>query len=78
MCLAVPMKVIELTPPYARVEMDGISARVGLHLLDDVNIGDYVLIHAGYAIEKLNPDIAEETIGYFREMAQGNSGEKAS
>ena len=53
MCIAWPMRIVELLDgPYATAEIDGINRRVSLRLLDNVNVGDHVLVHAGFAIEK--------------------------
>jgi hydrogenase expression/formation protein HypC len=73
MCLAVPMKVTKIEQSVATVEMQGVQTRVGMQLLDDVAIGDYVLVHAGYAIEKLNLELALETLRYFEEIAEKNA-----
>lgn len=60
MCLAVPMKVVAIEDEFADVEARGVSARAGLHILDDVHVGDYVLVHAGFAIEKVDEAAAME------------------
>ncbi|MFC1490217.1 HypC/HybG/HupF family hydrogenase formation chaperone [Candidatus Latescibacterota bacterium] len=70
MCLAVPMKVIELLPgDKATVEADGISMEASMNLLDDVSVGDYVIVHTGFALELLDKDEAEKTLELFREVA---------
>lgn len=70
MCLAVPMKVIELIPPdNALVEMDGISIEVSLSLVGEVKIGEYVIVHTGFAIEILDQEEAEKTLSVFDEIA---------
>ncbi len=69
MCLAVPMKVIEILPyDRAIVESDGISMEISLGLLDKVNIGDYVIVHTGFALEVLDIAEAEKTLEIFREV----------
>ncbi len=70
MCLAVPMKVIELLPTdRAIVDSDGISMEISLKLVDKVNIGDYVIVHTGFALEVLDLTEAEKTLEIFKEIA---------
>ena len=70
MCLAVPMKVIKLLPPdRAIVEADGISMEASLTLVGKVNIGDYVIVHTGFALEVLDLKEAEKTLELFNEIA---------
>lgn len=66
MCLAVPMKVVEITGSTARVEQEGVSRKVRIDLLPGVDLGDYVLVHAGIAIERVRPEEAEETLRLMR------------
>jgi len=68
MCLAVPMKVTEIDNRTAICEVDGVRREASLMLLDDVAVGDFVLLHAGFAIEKIDPDEAEKTLAVFREV----------
>lgn len=68
MCLAYPMKVISIDGGYAQVEAEGVRRRVGLALVPEAEIGDEVLIHAGYAISVVDPEAAEETRRLFREI----------
>ena len=70
MCLAIPGKVLEINGDYAQVDFGGVTKRVGIALLDEVNENDYVIVHAGYAIEVLNKNDAEERIRLFEEIAQ--------
>ena len=67
MCLAVPMRVTRIEGESALCEIDGVRKEASLLMIDDVREGDYVLIHAGFAIEKLDPDDAEETLRLLRE-----------
>jgi hydrogenase expression/formation protein HypC len=67
MCLAVPMKVIKKEGDMGEVEVGGVKREVGLMLLDDVAIGDWVIIHAGVAISKLNQSEAEETLKLLKQ-----------
>ena len=68
MCLAVPMKVIEIDGPIAQVEEGGVRRPARVDLIDDVKVGDYVIVHAGIAIERLEPEEARETLRLFEEM----------
>lgn len=68
MCLAIPGKVLEINNNHAIVDYgEGTKRKVNISLVD-VKIGDYVLVHAGFAIEILNKKEAKETIALFREM----------
>ena len=71
MCLAIPGKVVTIEGDYAQVDFGGVTKRVGLGLLDSVTKDDYVIVHAGYAIEVLNKQDAEERLKLFAELAQG-------
>jgi len=62
MCLAIPMRIIDIEDGEATAVAGGISKKIRLDLLEGVGIGDYVLIHTGYAIERLDPEEAEETL----------------
>ena len=68
MCLAVPMKVAEIVDNTAICEVDGVRREASLMMLDEVQVGDYVLLHAGFAIEKIDPQEAEKTLEVFREV----------
>lgn len=71
MCLAVPMRVIELLPDAkARVERDGLEAVVDVSLVESPKAGDYLIIHAGYAIQVLDLEEAEERLRLFAELAE--------
>lgn len=71
MCLAIPMRLtaIEECRQFGLVELDGFVYRVNLSLIEQVQIGDYLLVHAGTAIEKLDLEVAEENIRLFAELA---------
>ncbi|MBE8539983.1 HypC/HybG/HupF family hydrogenase formation chaperone [Geoglobus acetivorans] len=60
MCLAIPAEVVEVEWPYATVDMKGAKRKVRVDLLDDVKVGDYVLIHVGLAIQKVSKEEVEE------------------
>jgi len=68
MCLAVPMRVKTIDGDVAICEIDGVRREASLMMVDDVAVNDYVLIHAGFAIEKLDEGEAEETLRMMREV----------
>jgi len=71
MCLAVPLKVLSVKHPVATVDIYGTTRDVSLLLLpDDIQVGDYVLVHAGFAIQKIDEDAARETLDLLNEMAR--------
>ena len=66
MCLAIPARVVALpAPDIARVDLSGVQKEISLALLDDVAIGDYVIVHVGYALTRLDPDEAQRTLETF-------------
>ncbi|MDT8440081.1 MAG: HypC/HybG/HupF family hydrogenase formation chaperone [Desulfuromonadales bacterium] len=67
MCLGVPMQVMSIDDQVALCEIDGVQREASLMMLDDVAIGDYVLIHAGFAIEKIDDGEAELTLQALRD-----------
>lgn len=70
MCLAVPVRVVGLhEDQWAEVEVGGVHQRISLALLDGVAAGDYVIVHAGFAITRLDVDEAEKTLALFDEIA---------
>jgi len=69
MCLAVPMKVIEVTGATALVEQAGVTRSVRVDFLPELAMGDYVLVHAGLAIERVDAEEAAETLRLLKEIA---------
>jgi hydrogenase expression/formation protein HypC len=68
MCLAIPSKIIKIEDSKATVDVYGAQRDISLMLLEEpVNIGDYVIVHAGFAIQKLQEDIAKETLSLFNQ-----------
>ena len=68
MCLAIPSKIVSIEDSRAIIDVYGAQRDVSLMLLEEqVKIGDYVIVHAGFAIQKLQEDVAKETLGYFNE-----------
>ncbi len=70
MCLAVPMEIIEMSDELAIVEVAGVRRQVNVELVLEPKVGDFVIVHAGYAIEKLSADEAMETLDLLRQVAE--------
>ncbi len=70
MCLAIPSRVVEIDGQEGLVEFGGVTKKVTLSLLSDVSVGDYVLVHAGYAIERIIEEEAEETLKVIRQICE--------
>ena len=66
MCLAIPSRIIQIEDKLAKVDVDGVVREASLMLLDDVNIGDYVIVHAGFAISKVDEEAALQTLEDMR------------
>ncbi len=71
MCLAVPARVTEIEGNTATIDIMGNVRSADITLLDDVTIGDYVLVHAGFGIQKLDSSDAEETLQIFKSLGEG-------
>jgi hydrogenase expression/formation protein HypC len=68
MCLAIPARVVELPQPdVALIDVGGVQKRISLALVEDVHPGDYVIVHVGYALTRLDPEEAERTLATFAE-----------
>ncbi len=72
MCLSIPAKVLEINGEVAKVTLGGTEYDASLQLVEDVKIGDYVLIHTGFAIQKLSEKEAQETLKLFDEFEELN------
>lgn len=73
MCLAVPALVVELvdeTNQIAKVDIGGVRRNISVALLEDVKVGDWVLVHVGFAIQKIDEDEAEQTLRILRQLGQ--------
>ena len=68
MCLAIPAKVLEIHDEKAVVDFGGVRREAWITLLDNVKVGDYLIIHTGYAIQRLDKKEAEETLKLFKEL----------
>ncbi len=72
MCLSVPAKIVEINGEMARVAVGETIVNASLQMLDDVKIGDYVLLHTGFALQKISPADAAETLALFEELEELN------
>jgi hydrogenase expression/formation protein HypC len=67
-CLAIPVKVIKINKNLAEVDMAGVKRQVDVRFLEDVRVGDYILVHAGFAIEKIDEQEAAETLKLLKDI----------
>lgn len=71
MCLAIPAEVVKLLPDdMAIVSIDGVSKEVSVALVEDLAVGDYVILHVGYALAKIDPVEAQETLDLLRQFGE--------
>jgi hydrogenase expression/formation protein HypC len=70
MCVAVPMKVRSIEGPMCTAEIGGVSRQVSVLMMPEVKVGDYIIVHAGYAIERLDEDEALRTLELFRQLGE--------
>jgi hydrogenase expression/formation protein HypC len=70
MCLAVPGLVESIDGDYAEVDFGGVQKKVCVSLIPDLMVGEYVIVHTGYAIEKLDKEEAKKTLALFDEMSK--------
>jgi hydrogenase expression/formation protein HypC len=71
MCLGIPSKIISIENLKATIDVYGAQRDISLMLLEnEVKVGDYVIVHAGFAIQKLQEDVAKETLGYFNQYLE--------
>jgi hydrogenase expression/formation protein HypC len=79
MCLAIPARVVELSgDETAVVDLGGVRKEVSLALVEDVALGDYLIIHVGFALNKLDPEEAEKTLALFAEMGSAVAAQDAA
>ena len=74
MCLAIPAKVVRVEGPMATVSIGGVIRQASVHLLDDVREGEYLLIHAGFALSKIDEEAARETLRLLEQMGDLDPG----
>ena len=67
MCLAIPSRITKIENNMATIDVDGVQREASLLLLEDARVGDYVIVHAGFAIQKLDESAAQETLDLLRE-----------
>jgi hydrogenase expression/formation protein HypC len=67
MCLAIPSKIVKLENNIATIDVDGVRRTASMLLLEDAKVGDWVIVHAGFAIQKLDEEGALETIRLLKE-----------
>lgn len=67
MCLAIPSRITKIDNNMATIDVEGVQREASLLLLEDAMVGDYVIVHAGFAIQKLDEAAARETIDLLRE-----------
>lgn len=70
MCLAIPALIKSIDGYQAEVDIDGVTRQVSLQLTPEAKVGDYVLLHTGYAISVIDPAEAEETLKLLREISE--------
>jgi hydrogenase expression/formation protein HypC len=68
MCVAIPAKIIKIENGMGTIDMEGTQMEVSLLLQEDAQIGDYVIVHAGFAIQKVDEEAAKESIRVLREI----------
>ena len=76
MCLAVPVKITSIEGDQADVNIGGVSRRVSIALTPEAEVGSYVLLHTGYAINVLNEEEAQETLNLLVRLVEAGEGEK--
>ena len=73
MCLALPCRIVELRAgEQALIDVAGVGKEISLALVEDVAVGDYVIVHVGYALTRLDPEEAGKTLALFAEMGEGS------
>jgi hydrogenase expression/formation protein HypC len=70
MCLAIPSKIIKIEDNVATIDVEGVKRKVSLLLLEDAMVGEYVIVHAGFAIQRIDEAAAMETLNLLREAAE--------
>lgn len=68
MCLGIPLKIISVDNNEAIGELNGVKRKIRIDLIENLNIGDYVMVHAGFAIEKIDENLALETLDIVNEL----------
>ena len=71
MCLGIPSRIIEIDGDSAIIDVDGVRREANIALIETPSVGDYVIVHAGFAITTIDPEAARETITLLSELAKG-------
>ena len=69
MCLAIPSRIVKIENNVATIDVDGVRREASLLLLEDPRVGEYVIVHAGFAINKINEEDALESLKLLKEAA---------
>jgi hydrogenase expression/formation protein HypC len=72
MCLSIPAKIISINGNKAKVSLGGAEINAALHLIDNIKVGDYILLHSGFAIQKIDEKEALDTIQLIKEISTGD------
>ncbi len=75
MCLAIPSKIVKIENTIGTIDAGGVKKEISLLLLENARIGDYVIVHAGFAIHKIDESTAMESLKYLRELASSTMNE---
>ena len=68
MCLGIPMEITKIEGEFAQVQSAGLRRRANIQMLSNLKVGDYVIVHAGFAIEKIDARMAKETLKIIDEI----------
>ena len=71
MCLGIPSRIVEIHDESAVIDVDGVRREANVQLLENPSVGDYVIVHAGFAITTIDPDAARETLALLSDLARG-------
>jgi hydrogenase expression/formation protein HypC len=69
MCLAIPSRIVKIDNEIATIDVDGVRRQASLLLLEEPSVGDWVIVHAGFAIHKIDQSVAQETLQLLRDAA---------
>lgn len=70
MCIAIPAKIEEVNKDFAIVNYNGVKMKTNIMFIENPKVGEYVLVHAGCAIQKINEEYAKETLEVFKELSE--------
>ncbi|RJP22428.1 MAG: HypC/HybG/HupF family hydrogenase formation chaperone [Deltaproteobacteria bacterium] len=73
MCLGIPAEILSVSGDAAVIEVGGVRREISVMLVDGISVGDWVIVHAGFAIGKLSVEEAERTLALFREIADAQA-----